>query len=238
MSGGSGASGPQAIGAATLTAAVRSVLLATVMLLLAAPAASAAATVSVKFSPIEAQFGDPTKVTGTVFEDGVPAAGRAVQLEGKGYPFSGAAKVLATATTADDGTFAFSEKLDRNTVLQVTTPGAVSPRKRVYVFPATTLTFRARGAREIKLTQRFVVPRGVKLEQPTLFYVGPRGKDRAPRAGSGTLKRTRPGRYRATAIVKIPAAWNGRFRYASCFRYTGGSGMGNPRASCPRRFKF
>jgi len=208
------------------------------MLLLAAPAANAAATVSAKISPVEAQFGDPTKVTGTVFEDGVPAAGRAVQLEGKGYPFSGAAEVLATTTTADDGTFAFSEELDRNTVLQVTTPGAVSPRKRVYVFPATTLTFRARGAREIKLTQRFVVPRGVKLEQPTLFYVGPRGKDRAPRAGSGKLKRTRPGRYRATAIVKIPAAWNGRFRYASCFRYTGGSGMGDPRASCPRRFKF
>jgi len=214
------------------------VLLATLMLLLAAPAASAAATVSAKISPVEAQFGDPTKVTGTVFEDGVPAAGRAVQLEGKRYPFTGAAEPLATATTADDGTFAFSEELDGNTVLQVTTPGAVSSRKRVYVFPATTLTFRARGPREIKLTQRYVVPRGVKLEQPTLFYVGPRGKDRAPRAGSGTLKRTRPGRYRATAIVKIPAAWNGRFRYASCFRYTGGSGMGNPRASCPRKFRF
>ena len=168
----------------------------------------------------------------------MPAAGRAVQLEGKRYPFSGAAEALATTTTADDGTFAFSEELDRNTVLQVTTPGAVSPRERVYVFPATTLTFRARGSRVIKLTQRYVVPRGVKLEQPTLFYVGAAGKPRAPRAATAKLERTRPGRYRATAIVKIPAAWNGRFRYASCFRYTGGSGMGNPRASCPRKFRF
>jgi hypothetical protein len=237
MSGGSGASGDRSV-VATLTAPVRSLLLATLLLLIAAPAASAAATVSVRISPVEAQFGEPTKVTGTVFEDGVPAAGRAVQLEGKGYPFSDAAEVLATATTADNGTFAFSEELDRNTVLQVTTPGAVSPRKRVYVFPATTLSFRARGAREIKLTQRFVVPRGVRLKQPTLFYVGPRGKDRAPRAGSGVLKRTRPGRYRATAIVKLRPEWHGRFRYASCFRYTVGSGMGNPRASCPKRFSF
>jgi hypothetical protein len=217
---------------------VRTVLLATLTLLLAAPAAGAAVTVDMKVAPVETQFGDPTKVTGAVAVDGVPAPGRTVQLEGKRYPFTGEPGVLATATTAADGTFAFSEELTRNTVLQVTTAGGASPRKRVYVFPATTLSFRARSSREIKLTQRYVVPRGVKLKQPTLFYVGPRGKDRAPRAASAKLTRTRPGRYRATALVKIPAAWKGRFRYASCFRYSGGSGMGNPRASCPRRFKF
>jgi hypothetical protein len=214
------------------------VLLATLTLLLAAPAASAAVTVTMTVSPVEAQFGKPTKVTGTVAEDGVPAAGRTVQLEGKPYPFTGAAKAIGTATTAADGTFAFSEELTRNTVLQVTTAGAASPRKRVYVFPATTLSFRARSSGEIKLTQRYVVPRGVKLTQPTLFYVGPRGKARAPRAASAKLKRTKPGHYRATALVKIPATWKGRFRYASCFRYSGGSGMGNPRASCPKKFKF
>ena len=45
-------------------------------------------------------------------------------------------------------------------------------------------------------------------------------------------------RYRSTTLVRIPSAWKGRFRYASCFRYTGGSGMGNPRSSCPQRFRF
>jgi hypothetical protein len=217
---------------------VRTLLLATSTLLLAAPPASAAVTVDMKVSPVEAQFGDPTKVTGTVAVDGVPVAGRTVQLEGKRYPFKGEAGVLATATTAADGTFAFSEELTRNTVLQVTTEGGASSRKRAYVFPATTLSFRARSSREIQLTQRYVVPRGVKLEQPTLFYVGPRGTARAPRAASAKLKRTRPGRYRSTAVVRIPAAWKGRFRYASCFRYSGGSGMGNPRASCPKNFRF
>jgi hypothetical protein len=217
---------------------MRSVLLATLTLLVAAPAASAGVTVDLKVSPLEAQFGKPTKVTGTVAFDGVPAAGQAVQLEGKRYPYKGDAQPLATATTAADGTFAFSQKLTRNTVLQVTTAGGASERTRAYVFPATTLSFRARSSRVIKLTQRYVVPRAVKLAQPTLFYVGPRGKRRAPRAATAELTRIRRGRYRSTAIVHIPAAWHGRFRYASCFRYTVGSGMGNPRASCPKRFKF
>ncbi len=80
--------------------------------------------------------------------------------------------------------------------------------------------------------------RGVRLKEPTIFYVGKSGKASAPRVATGEVERIRPGRYRSTAIVRLPAAWNGRFRYASCFRYTGGSGMGDPRASCPRRFRF
>ena len=104
-------------------------------------------TVSTKISPVEAEFGEPTKVTGTVLEDGVPAAGRAVQLEGKGYPFSGAAEVLATTTTADDGTFVFSEKLDGNTVL----PGdharrRVAAQARLRVPGVQTLVPRSRRA--------------------------------------------------------------------------------------------
>jgi hypothetical protein len=78
----------------------------------------------------------------------------------------------------------------------------------------------------------------VRLEQPTIFYVGPRGAERAPRAATVELERIRAGRYRSTALVRLPSKWRGRFRYASCFRYTGGSGMGNPRATCPRRFRF
>jgi hypothetical protein len=78
----------------------------------------------------------------------------------------------------------------------------------------------------------------VRLKEPTIFYVGRGGRSSAPRVATGKLERIRAGRYRSTAIVRLPAAWEGRFRYASCFRYTGGSGMGNPRASCPRRFKF
>ena len=217
---------------------MRSLLLATFILLVAAPAASAAVTVDMDVGRAEVTYGDATKVTGVVAVDGVPAAGQVVQLEGKRYPYTDEAAVIATATTAADGTYEFREELSLNTVLQVRTTGAASSRERVYVFPRSTLSYRGLGPNELKLTQRYVVPRGVKLEQPTLFYVGQRGKPRAPRVATGKLKRTRPGRYRSTAIVSIPEAWNGRFRYASCFRYTGGSGMGNPRATCPRRFKF
>ena len=49
-------------------------------------------------------------------------------------------------------------------------------------------------------------------------------------------KQVRKGRYRATAIVKIPKRYEGRFQYVSCFTYSKGSGMGDPDTlTCPKR---
>jgi hypothetical protein len=219
-------------------APVRSVFLATLILAFAAPAAHAAVTVEMKLDPEEARYGEPTEITGTALLDGAPYGGQPVVLEGRRYPFEDDFSVLDSAVTAADGTYEFSRALDRNWDLRVRVADAVSNRERAYVFPDFTLTFRARNSRVIRLTQRYRVPRGVRLEKPTIFYVGRRGAKRAPRLATGELERVRAGRYRSTAVVRIPAAWKGRFRYASCFRYTGGSGMGDPRASCPRRFRF
>jgi hypothetical protein len=217
---------------------VRAVLLATLMLALGAPAAHAAVTVGMKLSPEEGRYGDATEVTGKALLDGAPYAGQAVRLEGRRYPFEDRFAVVDEALTAADGSYRFERELDRNWDLRVRVGDAVSRRERAYVFPAFTLTYRVRSARVIRLTQRYRVPRGVRLEKPTIFYVGPRGEDRAPRAATVEIERIRAGRYRATAVVRLPAEWDGKFRYASCFRYTGGSGMGNPRATCPRRFRF
>jgi hypothetical protein len=217
---------------------VRSVLLATLLLLVAAPAASAAVTVDMRVSPEETRYGEATEITGTALQDGVPFAGQPVVLEARRYPFEDEFGVLEEGVTGADGTYRFSRELDRNWDLRVRVGDGVSPRERAYVFPAFTLTFRARSSRVIRLTQRYRVPRGARLEKPTIFYVGRRGAKTAPRVASGELKRIRAGRYRSSVIVRLPARWKGRFRYASCFRYTGGSGMGNPRASCPRRFRF
>jgi hypothetical protein len=208
------------------------------MLLLAAPAADAAVTVAMTVTPEETSYGETTEITGTALLDGAPFAGQPVQLEGRRYPFEDEYEVLATGTTADDGTYAFERELDRNWDLRVRAGDGVSPHQRAYVFPWTKLSFRPRSERVIRVTLRYRVPRGVRLEQPTIFYVGPRKAKRAPRAAAGELERIRAGRYKASAIVRLPAKWDGRFRYASCFRYTGGSGMGNPRAGCPRKFRF
>jgi hypothetical protein len=217
---------------------VRSVLLATLALLVAAPAAQAAVTVDMKIEPAETRFGEPTTVSGSALQDGVPFAGQPVQLEGRRYPFEDDFEVLETGVTNPDGTYAFETELSRNTDLRVSTGGAVSAQDRAYVFPAFTLSFRARSSTVIRLTQRYRIPNGVRIEQPTIFYVGRRGAKRIPRAAIGELERVRAGRYRSTAVVRLPAKWNGRFRYASYFRYTAGSGMGNPRVGCPRRFRF
>jgi hypothetical protein len=217
---------------------VRSLLLATLILIVAAPAASAAVTVDMTITPEETRYGEATEITGTALQDGVPFANQPVTLEGRRYPFEDEFEVLDTGVTGADGTYAFERELDRNWDLRVRAGDGVSSRDRAYVFPAFTLTFRARSSRVIKLTQRYRVPRGIRLDKPTIFYVGPRGAKRAPRVATGELERVRAGRYRSTVLVRLPAKWNGRFRYASCFRYTGGSGMGNPRSSCPRRFRF
>ena len=217
---------------------MRSVLLATLLLLFAAPAAHAAVTVSIKVTPAESQFGDTTHITGTVLDNGAPVAGALVRLDGKRYPFEDELAPVATATTDEKGAYRFVRELARNWQFRVVAGTTKSPRARAYVYPATKLTYRARSSRVIKLTQRYRLPRGVRLKEPTIFYVGRGGRTSAPRVATGKTERIRAGRYRSTAVVRLPAAWDGRFRYASCFRYTGGSGMGNPRASCPRRFKF
>ena len=208
------------------------------MLLVAAPAAHAAVTVSIELTPAEAQFGQATKISGTVLGDGAPLANQPVELDVRRYPFALPFAPLDTTTTAADGTYAFEQSLNRNAQFRVIAAATKSHRVHAYVFPDTTLTFRARSRRVIRLVQRYRVPTSVRLKQPTIFYVGKRGRKTAPRVATGKLVRTKPGRYRSSAVVRLPKSWHGRFKYASCFRYTGGSGMGNPRAGCPRRFRF
>jgi hypothetical protein len=217
---------------------VRSLLLATLMLLLAAPVASAAVTVDMKVAPEETTYGERTEITGTALQDGVPFAAQPVQLEGRRYPFDGEFEVLETAVTAADGSYEFERELDRNWDLRVRAGDGLSPHQRAYVFPWTKASYRPRSARVVRLMLRYRVPRDVRLEKPTIFYLGPRGAKRGRRVATGELERIRAGRYRSSAIVRLPAKWNGRFRYGACFRYTGGSGMGDPRAGCPRRLPF
>jgi hypothetical protein len=219
---------------------MRSVLLATLMLLVAAPAASAATTIALEGPSLETTFGETTTLAGTVSTDGAPQAGHTIELEGRRYPFEHDFAPLDHATSAADGTFTFDRELDRNWQFRVTdtTAAVTSERVRVYVFPATKLTFRARSSRVIRLTQRYHVRKGVRLKQPTIFYVGKRGRKTAPRVAAGKLERVRAGRYTSSAIVRLPKSWHGLFRYASCFRYTGGSGMGDPHAGCGSKFRF
>jgi hypothetical protein len=217
---------------------VRSVLLATLTLLAAAPSAQAAVTASIELTPAETQWGETTEISGTVLSDGAPLAGAPVELDVRWHPFEVPFAPLATTTTGADGQYTFEQAIDRNAQFRVIAAGEKSHRVHAYVFPDTTLSFRARNSRVIRLTQRYRVPKAVRLEKPTIFYVGRHGRATAPRVATAKLERIRAGRYRSTAVVRLPKAWKGRFRYASCFRYTGGSGMGNPRADCPRKFRF
>ena len=213
-------------------------LLATLILALGAPAAAAAVEVEMDVAPRETRFGNETEITGKVTSDGVPVAGQEVLLEGRRYPFDGDLRVLETTVTEADGTYRFEREFERNWEVRARAGLVAAKRERAYVFPRFALKFKARNARVVQIIARYRVPHGVDLTRPTLFYVGRAGRRTAPRAAKAETERTRSGRYVARALVRIPSAWNGRFRYGGCFRYSPGSGMGDPRASCPKRFRF
>lgn len=224
-----------------------------------APAApAAAADVSLRVTPAGGvRLGDQTTVTGRVTDAGAPLANRVVRLELRKHPYTGRWRTRASTTTGPDGRYAFSPELDRNHRVRVrlvavppSSPYVIpetdtlSARRDAYVLPAFSLAFQQRGTRILRLRQTYTVPRAVRLSAPTRFYVGPCKPDargectgtRAPFRAAAETRRVRAGRYVATATVRIPRSYGGRFRYVSCFRYSRGSGMGDPSRRCPRRF--
>jgi hypothetical protein len=78
----------------------------------------------------------------------------------------------------------------------------------------------------------------VRLSARTTFYLGPRDATSAKPVARAKPKRIGRGRYRAVATVTLPRAWKGAFRYGSCFGYSEGSGLGDPKARCPKRYRF
>jgi hypothetical protein len=225
----------------------RAALIALLVLALA-PAAASAAVLDLAVTPKGgADFGEPHTVTGQVTGPyGAPLVGRQVQLEAKSYPYKRGFKPVATATTGLDGRFAIDRAFDRNQQLRVVLPetGDRSVVKPAYVFPRSALTFGLVRRNVIRIVQMYRTPKNVKLTAPTLFYVGPAGKKTAPLAAKVKTRRDRTkkgkirkGRFHASTQVRIPKAWKGRFRYASCFPYN--AGMGNPKLGCPKKnYKF
>ena len=200
---------------------------------------AALADVSVVVEPAGGvRYGAATMVRGTLTEVGAPLAGQPVVLEARRFPFAGAWEPLATATTDTAGAFVFERELDRNHQLRVRhePTDSVSTDRTAFVYPSFTLAFEELEAGTIRITQLYRVPADVRLTARTRFYIGPQSGRRARLRASVPTRRLRAGRYRAVARVRIPESYGGRFRYVSCFRYSRGSGMGDPARPCPRRF--
>ena len=204
------------------------------------PAAAGAAEVTLEVDPADVRFGTAHEATGTLTEAGVPLAGQTVMLNARNYPYQGAFEPAGEATTGADGRFSIKQGFERNVQLRASAPaqGALSRVVRAYVFPRAAITFRPLGGDRIRIVQTYRVPRGVRFTAPTLFYAGPRRASTGPVIGRAEPRRLSPGRFRATLRYTLPGEWNGRFRYGTCFRYSEGSGLGDPRAGCPRRFRF
>ena len=211
------------------------------LVLLVFPASASAADVRLALLTKDGvQYGTPHELSGTLREGTAPLAGQVVELQGRAYPYSGEFKKLATATTRADGSFAFEQLIDRNMDLRAVAPsqGERSNKLRAYVYPRPRSTFKALEGRRLRITQFLRTAPNVRLTARTTFYLGPRNAKSAEPYARAKPRKIGKGRFKATATVKLPAAWKGFFRYGSCFRYSEGSGMGAPGARCPKRYRF
>jgi hypothetical protein len=171
---------------------------------------------------------------------GAPIAGRRIALQKRDFPFTGAFRSIGHATTDADGRFTFDDvDLSRNADLRVQAfDGTTSGIARAFTYPAFTLKYKPAGTDRIKVTQNYSTPRGVRLRAPTLFYLGKGTAARSTKRVTARTRRIAAGRFRATATIKLPKAWKGRFKYASCFGYSRNSGMGDPARGCAKTFAF
>jgi hypothetical protein len=207
---------------------------------LLAPASASAAELTMRVHDQEVQYGAHFRVTGKLTQAGVPLPGQVVELQARKYPFAGRLVRVASTTTAIDGSYSFRPRFSRNVRLNAFAPAQSvnTGELPAYVFPRPRSTFEGLPRRRLRITQRLTTPRGVRLTAPSFFYLGPRGASTARRVARALPRRIAAGRFKATAVVPLPKSFKGRFRFASCFRYSPGSGMGNPRARCPRRWRF
>jgi hypothetical protein len=210
-------------------------------LVLLTPASASAADLRLSLLTVDGvQYGSSHELTGSLREGIAPLAGQAVELQGRAYPYKGEFKTLAKATTRADGSFRFERRFDRNMDVRALAPvqEAATDDVRAYVYPRPRSTFKALPGRRLRITQFLRTAPNVRLTARTTFYLGPRKATSAPPVARAKPRRVGRGRFKATATVKLPRAWKGAFRYGSCFRYSEGSGMGAPSATCPKRYRF
>jgi hypothetical protein len=224
--------------------------LAAIALALALAAPASAAEISLSVDPAAGvRLGSATQLRGKVTEGDAPLAGLTVALELRRHPYErGWRRSGITDVTAADGSFSFARKLDRNHHARVrlvdVTPATYSKPRDVFVLPAFTLTFDQQRGLRLRLRQVYTVPRGTELTAPTRFYVGPCEPDKRGRCtarfakfrAAAETRRVRAGRFAASARIRLPKSYRGRFPYSSCFAYSPGSGMGDPEQRCPKRF--
>ena len=229
------------MGGGSLSWAAMRLAISSFLVLLLLPASASAADVRIALLTDEGvQLGTPHELSGTLREGTAPLAGQAIELQGRAYPYKGEFKTLATTTTRADGTFAFKRRFDRNMNLRAYAPAqtAVSEDDRAYVYPRPRSTFKALSRNRLRITQFLRTAPNVRLSARSTFYLGPEDAKTARPFARAKPRKIGTGRFKATATVRLPAAWKGAFRYGSCFRYSEGSGMGAPTAECPKRYRF
>ena len=224
-------------------------LLIALLALAIAPAAASAAVLDIEVTPkAGADFGETHSITGKLTGPyGAPLVGPPGRARGpRAIPTEAPFRSVATAMSGLDGRFAFERAFDRNHQVRVLAPefgdrSAVSRRLRL---PAHGPELLPRAAQ--RHPDRPDLPHADERQADRPDAVlrrqggqedGAAGGAREDPPGASARARSRQGPLPREPLVRIPQAWRGRFRYASCFPYN--AGMGNPKLGCPKkRYRF
>lgn len=225
---------------ALLAAFVLAASAACVALVAATPAAQAMPSLSARLARGEVQYGGAHRITGRLADGATALAGQTVILQALTYPYHGGSREVARTTTDAGGNFSLSHRFERNARMRVLAPaqGTGSVTMTAYVYPAFAVAFRPVRAGVVRLTQTYTVPRGTRLTQPTIFYLARARARTSSVRSSARVRRRGSTHFVSRRTVRLPAAWKGRFRYASCFLPSPGTGLGDPDATCPSRYRF
>jgi hypothetical protein len=157
-----------------------------------------------------------------------PPAGTSVALYARPYPYSHAPVLLASTTTAADGSFSFTVAPDRNTRYSVSVGGATTaPTVEVDVIGLTTTTIRALPLGRVQITLVVLHPGDLHWADARVAWSFASGWHGAFVAAPGTRTfKVSPIAIALRAIVALPA---GHFEWRACFRAPGDHALFNPR---------
>jgi hypothetical protein len=184
--------------------------------------------------PATIEFRSATTVAGTVSgPGGTGEGGQLVALERDEYPYAGY-QVVGRTTTATDGSYSFGGLVpDRDTryeVLEVSTPGLVSPVASVVVDTPVVTRVTTLAGGELRISATAEHSRAFDWnDREARWYVSTGGGPAREVAESQT-REAEAGTTELSATFYPPS---GPFSYRACFTAPGAKGLGLPTAGTP-----
>ncbi|MGI8578929.1 MAG: hypothetical protein ACR2K9_00005 [Solirubrobacteraceae bacterium] len=197
--------------------------------------------VSVGVDPTSVELGSRVKVDGHVTSAGVAQPDVQVVLFVQRFPYGHSFRPVAARRTTSSGGFIFKRSFDRNTRVRVQISGSAT-RSRVAeadVVPRTHLSDHV--SRDLRKVRAVVTARSapdVRLGGRVDIYVGRYKAQHLRKVSRPVIRPVSRGFARASALITIPASYNGGYNIVSCYVAPASAGMRERGFRCPKVATF